>query len=420
MNIALLAGTHSGCGKTTVMLALLQYLIKQGLKPRGFKVGPDFLDPLWHAAVTGLPSYNLDTQMVGIAESRRLLNRLAKNAQYGLLEGVMGMFDGRSGVGLAGSSVDLASQLEVPTMLVVDAQGMSGSIVPLVSGYCDFARQRNSRITGIIANRVGSEFHARLLAEALADYRLPPLIAWLNKDAPKLEERQLGLKIPEKSLIPDFEPALHVDHGAFLAAFSPYVPGGPEQPATACLQDKTVAIAKDVACCFIYPANVDWLLEQGAKLAWFSPLAGEPVPAADALWLPGGYPELHAEQLAQSASLVSIKAFIESGKPVLAECGGTMLLGETLIDNQGKPWPMASVLPFESRMQSKLAALGYREDDSGMRGHEFHYSTRASKQTFEPGFSSNGDRGIRFNNLRASYNHWYFPSAPKAITEWLT
>lgn len=420
MNIALLAGTHSGCGKTTVMLALLQYFIKQGLQSRAFKVGPDFLDPLWHAAVTGLPSYNLDTQMVGITESRRLLNRLGGNAEYGLIEGVMGMFDGRSGVGLAGSSVDLASQLEVSAMLVVDAQGMSGSIVPLVSGYCDFARQRNTRITGIVANRVGSEFHARLLAEALADYNLPPLIAWLNKDAPKLEERHLGLKIPEKSLIPDFEPALHVDHGAFLAAFSQFTPVDLAESATASLQDKTVAIAKDAASCFIYPANVDWLLEQGARLAWFSPLAGEPVPAADALWLPGGYPELHAEQLARSASLVSIKAFIESGKPVLAECGGAMLLGETLIDSQGKHWPMAKVLPFVSRMQNKLAALGYREDDSGMRGHEFHYSIRVSKQTFEPGFSCNGDRGIRFNNIRASYNHWYFPSAPKAITEWLT
>ncbi|MCK9608620.1 MAG: cobyrinate a,c-diamide synthase [Methylomonas sp.] len=420
MKVALLAGTHSGCGKTTLMLALLQYLKKQALKPRAFKVGPDFLDPLWHAAVTGLPSYNLDTQMVGITESRYLLNRLAGAAEYGLIEGVMGMFDGRSGVGSAGSSVDLASQLEVSVMLVVDAQGMSGSIVPLVSGYCDFAKQRNVQITGIVANRVGSEFHARLLAEALADYQLPPLLAWLTNDAPTLAERQLGLKIPEKSRVPDFEPALHVDHAALLAAFSPFTPGDPVKTDTAYLQGKTIAIARDAVCCFIYPANVDWLLEQGARLAWFSPLAGEPVPAADALWLPGGYPELHARQLADSLSLASINAFIESGRPVLAECGGSMLLGDALVDQQGNRWPMAKVLRFDSRMQTKLAALGYREDASGMRGHEFHYSIRESKHALAPGFACNGDQGIRFKNLRACYNHWYFPSAPRAITEWLT
>lgn len=420
MKVALLAGTHSGCGKTTVTLALLQYLTKQALKPRAFKVGPDFLDPLWHRAVTGLPSYNLDTHMVGITESRRVLDRLAGNAGYGLIEGVMGMFDGRAGVGMAGSSVDLAAQLGVTAMLVVDARGMAGSIVPLVSGFCDFAARRKVRIAGIVANRVGSEFHARLLAEALTDHDLPPLVAWLDKDAPPLEERHLGLKIPDMARIPDFETALHVHRDAFLAAFSEYLPTGPMESVQSFLQGKTVAIANDAACCFIYPANVDWLLEQGTRLAWFSPLAGEPVPDADALWLPGGYPELHARQLAGSTGLESIKAFIEAGKPVLAECGGAMLLGEALVDSLGNSWRMANVLPFVSRMQDKLAALGYREDVSGMRGHEFHYSIRECKQPFQPGFNCTGDLGIRYKNLRASYNHWYFASAPEAITEWLT
>jgi len=420
MKVALLAGTHSGCGKTTVMLALLQYLKNQALKPRAFKVGPDFLDPLWHAAVTGSPSYNLDTQMVGITESRRVLNRLAGQTEYGLIEGVMGMFDGRSGVGQAGSSVDLAAQLAVPAILVVDARGIAGSIVPLVSGYRDFARQRGVEIAGIVANRVGGEFHARLLSEALADYGLPPVLAWLDKAAPGLEERHLGLTIPDQARIPDFQAALRVEHEALLAAFAECVPGDVAESETAGLQGKTIAVARDEACCFIYPGNVDYLLEQGARLAWFSPVAGQPVPAADALWLPGGYPELYVRQLSESVSLASIKAFIESGKPVLAECGGTMLLGEALIDSQGKRWPMANVLPFDSSMQSKLAALGYREDASGMRGHEFHYSVRESRQAFTPGFVCNGDQGIRYKNLRASYNHWYFASAGKAITEWLT
>jgi cobyrinic acid a,c-diamide synthase len=358
--------------------------------------------------------------MVGITESRRLVNRLAGGAEYGLIEGVMGMFDGKSGVGQAGSSVDLAAQLEMPAILVVDARGIAGSIAPLVSGYRDFARQRGVEIAGIIANRVGSEFHARLLSASLTDYDLPPVLAWLDKDAPGLEERHLGLTVPDQTRIPDFQPALHVEHPALLAAFAECIPGEVTESQAGLLQGKTIAVARDEACCFIYPGNIDCLLERGARLVWFSPVAGEPVPNADALWLPGGYPELHVRQLSASASLGSIKAFIESGKPVLAECGGAMLLGETLIDNQGKRWPMANVLPFDSRMQTKLAALGYREEASGMRGHEFHYSIREARQAFTPGFACNGDQGIRYKNLRASYNHWYFASAGKAITEWLT
>ena len=421
MKLALLAGTHSGCGKTTVMLALLQYLKSRGLKPRAFKVGPDFLDPLWHAAVSGRPSYNLDTQMVGITESRRLLNSLAEEEDCCLIEGVMGMFDGRAGVGQAGSSVDLAAQLQVPVILVVDARGMSGSIVPLVSGFCDFARQQGVSIAGIIANRLGSDHHAQLLRDALAEYRLPPLIAWLSKQASVLEERHLGLKTPDMEQLPDFAAALQVDEALLSAVFSQWRGSETVQADTsALLQGKTVAIAKDQACCFIYPANVDWLMAQGAGVEYFSPLAGEAVPDADALWLPGGYPELHVKQLARSATWESLKAFIESGKPVLAECGGAMLLGEALLAIDGRSWPMADILPFVSRMQNKLAALGYREEASGMRGHEFHFSIRESKASLAPAFACNGDQGIRYKNLRASYNHWYFASAPRAASEWFS
>jgi cobyrinic acid a,c-diamide synthase len=315
--------------------------------------------------------------------------------------------------------VDLASQLAAPVMLVVDAKGMSGSIVPLVSGFCDFARQCGANIGGVIANRVGSEFHAQLLRDALAEYDLPPLIAWLSKDAPGLEERHLGLKIPDAAVVPDFQDALHVDSTLLEAAFSVYKPVQVDTMVVAGLQDKTIAIAKDQACCFIYPANLDWLTEQGAILAWFSPLAGEAVPAADALWLPGGYPELHAQQLAESASLASIKAFIEAGKPVLAECGGAMLLGHLLIDQQGNSWPMANVLPFSSKMQNKLASLGYRQEASGMRGHEFHFSIRQTDESLTPCFDCQvGDKGVQYKKLRASYIHWYFASAPAVAIEW--
>jgi len=187
------------------------------------------------------------------------------------------------------------------------------------------------------------------------------------------------------------------------------------------LSGKTIAIARDGVCCFIYPANVDWLYEQGAKVIYFSLLAGDSVPDADALWLPGGYPELHAKALAESSSLASIKAFIDSGKPTLAECGGAMLLGDALIDQAGNTWPMAKVLPFVSRMQDKLTALGYRRDASGMRGHEFHFSTREPEVAETPAFAlDRSDNGIRYKNLRASYVHWYFASAPAIAAQWLS
>lgn len=421
MKLALLAGTHSGCGKTTAMLALLQYLKARHLKPRAFKTGPDFLDPLWHTAITGCASYNLDTQMVGIDESRRLLERHTANDELVLIEGVMGMFDGRSGVGQAGSSVDLARELGAPVILVVDAQGMSGTIAPLVSGFCGFADERGVKVAGIVANRAGSEYHAQLLCDALAEYQLPRLLAWIGKEAAGLEERHLGLKMPAEDQIADFQSALHVDEPRLLAAFGEIPANHVPDSGQALMQGKTVAIAKDQACCFIYPGNIDWLLQQGARIRYFSPLAGEPLPEADALWLPGGYPELHAGQLSVSSSWPSLKAFIEAGKPVLAECGGAMILGKKLIDNDGAVWPMADVLPFVSRMQNKLAALGYRQDATGMRGHEFHFSVRESDSAGTPAFSCNaGDNGIRYKNLRASYIHWYFASAPEVAAEWFS
>ena len=195
----------------------------------------------------------------------------------------------------------------------------------------------------------------------------------------------------------------------------------PKNTGQGLFNNKIIAIAKDAACCFIYPANLNFLQQQGAELVFFSPIAGESMPEnANALWLPGGYPELFAEQLSHSQSWQSIQLFIEAGKPVLAECGGAMLLGELLIDHDGHQWPMAKILPYHSIMQKKLASLGYREEVSGLRGHEFHHSTRVTEQPLEPCFQlSRGDRGIRYKNLRASYVHWYFASAPEVITEWL-
>lgn len=424
MKIALLAGTHSGCGKTSVMLAWLQAMQQAGLNVASFKTGPDFLDPLWHEAVTGTASYNLDTQMVGLSDSVRQLQ--TTTADYALIEGVMGLFDGRTGVGEAGSSLDLARQLCTPVLLVVDVRGMSGSVVPLVQGFCTAAQAKGVRIAGIVANRVGSAHHAALIKGFLADYGLPPLVAWLEKNAPVLPERHLGLVLPES--VPDFLPFFHFDERliawgelASVASADPYEPRqGHGQATCGLLQGKTIAISRDAACCFIYPANLDCLHAQGAKLVFFSPLAGDAVPDCDALWLVGGYPEIYAEELAQSATWASLRHFIEAGYPVLAECGGMMVLGTELIDINGQAWQMAGVLPFSVIMRARLVSLGYR-DLAGLTGHEFHYSERVAHATLPSCYAlDRGDKGIRYKNLRAAYIHWYFPSQAVTIARWFS
>jgi len=423
MKIALLAGTQSGCGKTTITLALLQYLKAQKQSITCFKAGPDFLDPLWHQLITERTSYNLDTRMVGLEQSRQQINKQQRGLDLALIEGVMGLFDGRSGVGLDGSSADLAKGLECPVILVLNAKGMSGSIVPLLSGFRDYAEKMGVTITGVIANQVGSPHHASLLKNFLLDHEMPPLLAWMEKDVPALPERHLGLISPDKEDMPDFSDFFHVDKPALLAAFSDcFAEHQFIDKTEKMLAGKTIAIAKDAACCFIYPGNIDCLTEQGAELVYFSVVAGEPVPeGAHAVWLPGGYPELYAEALSVSKSWNSVNQFIQAGHPVLAECGGSMLLGEQLTDHNGKVWPMAGILPFRSKMQKKLASLGYREDVSGMRGHEFHYSLRESETEFESCFQcSRGDKGIRYKNLRASYMHWYFASAPEVLALWFS
>ena len=415
-----MAGVQSGCGKTTATLALMQSLRALGIAIAPFKAGPDFIDPFWHQAVTGQTSSNLDTQMMGEHHCKQQL-AARDDADLVVVEGVMGLFDGRSGVGGKGSTLDLARCLELPVVLIVDAKGMSGSIVPLVAGFQREAAKNGVNIAGIVANRVGSEHHASLLGSALAEHAMPPLVAWIAKDAPPLAERHLGLKMPDESDIPDFTDSLHLNQKLFLNACGALpLCDKSISDNSLWLSDRSIAIAKDAACRFIYPANIDWLIDQGATLQYFSPLKGERVPAmTDAVWLPGGYPELHCEALSVSTTWPSLREHIEADKPLLAECGGMMVLGEQIIDHQGRKWPMCGALPFTTQMEPKLAGLGYREDRSGARGHEFHHSTRSTDCRENSAFFPNrGDRGIRYKNSRSSYIHWWFPVAPAITAEW--
>ncbi|MDQ6950622.1 MAG: cobyrinate a,c-diamide synthase [Mariprofundales bacterium] len=420
----LIAGTQSGCGKTTITLALMQALRARGLVVAPFKAGPDFLDPMWHTAACNRPCYNLDSRMMGEAECRRLRHEKSTDADLAIIEGVMGLFDGASGVGGVGSAADLARVLEEDVLLTVNAKGMGGSIVPLVEGFVRRAKQMGVRIVGIIANWVGSTHHAELLGDLLHNESLPPLVAWMEKDAPELAERHLGLVMPDAGDMPDLSRYFHMQQDFTAEARRRGEDEISEESATApLLHDKKIAIAQDAAFCFIYAANLEWLQQQGAEITFFSPLAGESVPEnTDAVWLPGGYPELHLKSLGQSSSWQSIRELIEDDKPLLAECGGMMVLGAT-IDGV----PMANLLPFFCTMQSRLAGLGYREEANGALGHEFHHSKREDLFTTEAqrhgevkaAFQlDRGDHGLRYRNLRASYIHWYFPSQPQAVASW--
>jgi cobyrinic acid a,c-diamide synthase len=420
---AIIVGTQSGCGKTTIMLALLQALKNQPTQVQAFKAGPDFLDPFWHQAITTQASYNLDTKMMGEQACINQLYLHSKKSQITLIEGAMGLFDGATGVGELGSSAHLAKVLEISVILVVDAKGMSGSIVPLVSGFCDYATQLGFKISGIIANRVGSPHHAQLLEALLAKHHLPLLLGWMKKNAPQLPERHLGLKRPEEASFPDFSEFFYLDSQRLSLALTAFE----KQPSFVfqykpLLKGKTIAIANDAACCFIYPSNIDCLKAQGAEIHFFSPIKGESIPEnTDALWLPGGYPELYAEELSNSSSWHAIKEFINRNKPVLAECGGAMLLGKTLIDLDGKSWEMAGIFSYTSVMKNRLVSLGYRNEENGMRGHEFHHSARINDENLSPCFNLNrGDKGMAYKNVRASYIHWYFASEPNVIAEWFS
>ncbi len=425
MKYALIAGTQSGCGKTSITLAVLQFLKANRKSVRAFKTGPDFLDPLWHNAVTGVTSYNLDTNMIGIERSRRIISE-NQDAEFGIIEGVMGLFDGRGGVGGKGSGAHLAKELDVAVWLVIDAKGMAGSIVPLVKGFVAEAEIVGFKISGIIANRLGSENHAKIIRELLIDYKLPPLIAWMEKDAPQMPERHLGLQMPEEQRVPDFSKVFHAD----LALLEDTISGLkgelkafelPNEDQTRYLTGKKIAIARDSAACFIYQKNLDWLETQGAILSYFSPIAGDLiVDDIDAIWLPGGYPELHADALSQSTTWRSLNKHIEAGTPCLAECGGMMMLGNTLIDHSANNWKMAGTLNIVCRMQDRLASLGYREDKAtGIKGHEYHHSKREDSHDLPKAFSlQRGDEGILYKNLTASYIHWYFESQPKVAASY--
>ena len=435
--VVLITAISSGQGKTTVTAALARKLQQQGQMVRVFKTGPDFIDPQLLERACGTEVDTLDLWMVGLVESRRKLALAAADTDVILIEGVMGLYDGTP------SSADLALAFGVPVLAVLNVGAMAQTVGALALGLRDYGPVP---LAGVIANKVASTRHAAMVRESMRDI---PLFATLSGQSDRLPERHLGLVLPDEvehveSLLQQLADQLELDQPAWdalpLTYFDLRIPeaeSGTEQktagdaiPGVALVQplkDKIIAIARDAAFAFMYPANLACLRSLGAELQFFSPLDNQAIPPqAHALYLPGGYPELHAARLqAATRWQESVRTAYAAGMPILAECGGMMAISEFLVDQQGQRWTMAGLLPGTVSMQARLAGLGphaWQTKQGELRGHSFHYSRFVTPITpagyAKPARScavSAGEAIYHQENLTASYFHAYFPSNPAAI-----
>ena len=413
----LVSATASGQGKTTVTAALARRHRNAGRRVRVFKCGPDFLDPQILAVASGAPVENLDPWMCGAHDGARRLNAAAQAADLILVEGVMGLYDGMP------SSADIALAFKLPVLAVIEAGAMAQTFGALALGLSSY--RPGLELTGVLANGVGSAYHADLLKASLPDG-----VAWYGalprEDRASLPERHLG--ITQAAEIADLDARLDQLATTLPVAADTLPPAvtftaPPAVTVPHALAGLRVAVARDAAFGFIYPANLDTLAALGADTVFFSPLAGERVPDADALWLPGGYPELHAGTLAQNRAFFdSLRAHHAAGRPILAECGGMMVLFDTLTDSAGATHRMAGLLAGSCTMQHRLAALGPQQlpfPEGALRGHTFHYSMletplapalHAATPDGHP-----GEAIFRAGRLTGSYVHAYFPSNPAAV-----
>jgi len=432
--VLLIAAPASGQGKTTVTAALARLGTRRGRRVRVFKCGPDFLDPHWLHLASGHPVHNLDLWLNGEADIRARLHEAAMNSDLILIEGVMGLFDGEP------SAADLAMKLGLPVLAVIDAGAMVGTFGALVHGLRRY--RPGLRWAGVLANRVAGEGHEKMLQASVRDDDLgvepggfhAGWLGGLRHDAGwTLPERHLGLTVASE--LPDAmarldaladalsaTPLGRLDPAAWLRwSVRLEAPSVPE--VAPLLRGHTVAVARDAAFCFIYPANLDTLRVLGAEPVFFSPLANEPVPDCDALWLPGGYPERHARELSNGGRCrASLAAHLAAGKPVWAECGGMMPLFDGLTQADGTRVPMWGLLPGEVAMQPRPVALGPQRWETArgeLRGHTFHFSWTASPLTPEAFTAPSSPFGkpeaiYRKGSLRASYFHAWFASNPEA------
>lgn len=416
----LVAGTHSGCGKTTIATGLMAALVARGLRVQPFKVGPDFIDPTHHTAICGRPSRNLDPFMMGERGVLETFGRATKDADVAIIEGVMGLYDGLEGTEIA-SSAHVAKLLAAPVVLAVDAGAMTRSASALVKGFTEF--DPDVEFAGVVFNRIGGDNHRKMIEPSLKVRHL----GWMpHRQEIKVNSRHLGLNMAHEGTISQagkiVEQYCDVDAIVDSARAARQLPGiaGAE---CAAAKRVSIGIALDEAFCFYYQDNLDLLSAAGAELTFFSPIHDR-LPDVDAVYLGGGYPELHLKELEASQCRHDLKKAASDGMPVYGECGGLMYLSETITTDS--EYRMCGVLPARSMMTTKLQALGYVEAsardgrlfDSGLqyRGHEFHFSIVecagdarfALDLTRGRGIDGSGHDGVAEHNALGAYTHAYF------------
>ena len=392
----ILAAPSSGAGKTTITLGILRALKNAGVGIRSAKSGPDYIDPQFHAAATGQPCFNLDAW----AMSAERIKSYAAAKDDLIIEGAMGLFDGAPPRG-AGSTADLAAILDLPVILIINAKAMSHSIAALVGGFVN--HRADVAIKGVILNNVGSERHTQMLKTALKQLGIPVLGAVPRFDALSRPSRHLGLV--QAGEMPDLESFLnaaadimaqHIDLGALRALMAPtdHASAFRGSKFRTIQKGHRIAIAQDAAFSFTYATQLAGWAHSGATIIPFSPLANDPVPEADQIILPGGYPELYAGQLAANQTFMQSLRYAAQATHIYGECGGYMTLGETLIDADGTAHKMAGLLGLTTSFATRKLQLGYRklqgiandvlDDDAGLNqrysAHEFHYATTVDAQ----------------------------------------
>ncbi|MFM9281374.1 cobyrinate a,c-diamide synthase [Paenibacillus jiagnxiensis] len=458
-----IAGTSSGAGKTTITLGLMKAFAEKGLKVQGFKCGPDYIDPTYHTAVTGIASRNLDSWMTSGDYVLDLFKQASADADISIIEGVMGLYDGKDPRSNTGSTAEIAMITGSPVVLVVDVRSMARSAAAIVLGYQRL--EPKLHMIGVIVNRCGSRGHYEIAKAAIEQECGIPVLGWLPRDEElDIPERHLGLvpAIERGELEPLFRRAAErIREGTDLDRLwelagsialpdsvsaehlaSPFATTltSAMKPSAVTVRDKPViAVARDVAFNFYYEDNMELLRRAGADLVFFSPLAGEGIPAgASGLYLGGGFPEEYAAAIAANqAFLNGIRQAAASDMPMFAECGGYMVLARTLTDRAGEVHTMAGIIPAHVRMQEKRAALGYREarairdcllleQGEAIRGHEFHYSVISfdEEMPVPHAYESKGMRGITAEgyargHVLAGYTHVHLASQPKAAERWV-
>jgi cobyrinic acid a,c-diamide synthase len=446
----MIAGTHSGVGKTSVSLALVSALKRRGLRVQTFKVGPDFLDPTYHTLASGRPCYNLDGWMTDRNYVLDLFAAASKDADIAVIEGVMGLFDGADSDTSKGSTAEIAMWLDAPVLLITNVHGVARSIAAMVRGFSSF--EPNLRICGVLANHCGSERHKIWLEDALKASKLPPLIGAISRGGlPELSSRHLGLVSADPHILPvsvinaladAAEQSISMDDVIKLAGSAPYIDRDGASPA-ASIKRVRVGIARDEAFHFYYQDMFDEMLNHGCELVEFSPCHDVRLPdALQGIYIGGGYPELHVRELSANVTMrESILQFARSNRPIYAECGGLMYLSQGLETSGNSRHAMVGVLPSWTRMRERKKTLGYVDitlnDDSiwGLRGdmrrgHEFHYSELTSNPTDSPGWKTvyslkrcRSDEicheGFQHGNILASYVHVHYGSQSSAIERFI-